>query len=390
MSEICRKLDFIECHIAATLWKLFSPLLLAVGIPGNILSIAVLSRQRMRHTTTSVYLRLLAIVDTAVLLVAIPRQLAYFYSSVKFHDLGVFSCKFFSFIIPTIVTLSWCFLPIITIDRFILVRYPVWAKKHCTKRAALTVFAILTSIIVVINSHSLLFLNIQPKHGTIPTNVTNVTVQISKVCATGTDWYDKFFDKVWPSIVFILFSLTPISIQIVFNILLARELLQRSRVNQNRRALDDVNANEQRELKSVTKMLITVSVFFVLSSLPQCSRRVLKPYIFKPETPQNFAKNLLFQCFVQLLLYSNNSINFLLYTLSGRQFRKELYLMLKHARRSLIKRLNRVVIPEETTLSRETTVMRKETLTTSTPKLVNQKRHNSDKHGGLNSKETDV
>ena len=64
--------------------------------------------------------------------------------------------------------------------------------------------------------------------------------------------------------------------------------------------------------------------------------------------------------------------------------------MLKYARRSLSQRLNRVVNPEETTLSRETTVMRKETFTTSTKKLVNQKRHNSDKLGGLNSKETDV
>ena len=64
--------------------------------------------------------------------------------------------------------------------------------------------------------------------------------------------------------------------------------------------------------------------------------------------------------------------------------------MLKHARRTLTKWLNRVALPEETTISRETTVIRKETLNTSTTNLVHQKRHNSDKHGGLNSKETDV
>ena len=323
MSDICRNSDFIECHIAATLWKIFSPMFLTVGIPGNILSIAVLSRQRMRHTTTSVYLRLLAIVDTAVLLVAMPRQLVYFYSSVKFQDLSVFSCKFFSFITPTVITLSWCFLPIITIDRFILVRYPHWAKKHCSKRVALIVFAILMITIFVFNSHSFLFLNIHLKHATVSKNGTNVSVQVSGICNSGSNWYDEFYKKFWPWVIFILFSLTPITLQIVCNILLIRDLFQRARINRNRRALDDANENEQRELKSVTRMLITVSVFFVLSSLPQCSRLVLKPYIFKPKTPQNAAKNLLFQCFVQLLMYSNNSINCLLYTLSGRQFREQ-------------------------------------------------------------------
>ena len=101
MSSLCQRSDFIECHVAVTLWKIVSPLLLVVGVIGNVLSIAVLSRQRMRHTTTSVYLRLLAVFDTVVLLVVLPRKLVYFHSSVDIKDLSVFACKFVSFLTPT-------------------------------------------------------------------------------------------------------------------------------------------------------------------------------------------------------------------------------------------------------------------------------------------------
>ena len=357
MSDICRNLDFPECRFAVALWKILAPLFLVVGIPGNIVSIAVLSRQRMRHTTTSVYLRLLAIVDTAVILVVMPQQIVYYYSAVKVHDLSVFTCKFYSFMTRTILTLSWCFLPILTIDRLILVRYPIWAKKHCTKKSALAVFAVLASATIAINFHVIVFNDIPRKDASDSTNLANTTGQVYGRCSAMPDWYKEFYQKTWPLVMLIVFSLTPVILQIVCNVLLIRELAIRSRKRQTNRALQDNNDKEQRDLRSLTHMLVVVSIFFVLSSVPQCVQLVLKPYIFKPKTAHNNAKNALFKALIYLLMYSNNTINFLLYTLSGRVFRNELRSMFKQVKRRVLQCFGRnVIYPDETiTTGRETT-----------------------------------
>ena len=160
MSDICRKSDFFECHLSVTLWKIFAPLFVIIGVPGNIVSLVVLSRRPMRQTTTSVYFRLLAIIDTAVLLITIPRKITFYYSSLRLRSLNIFTCKFYSFLTPALTTLSWSFLPVITIDRYIQVRHPIWAKTHSTRRSALIVFAAMTLTVFSLNFHTVLFLTV--------------------------------------------------------------------------------------------------------------------------------------------------------------------------------------------------------------------------------------
>ena len=347
MSSPCQRLDFVECHVAVTLWKIVSPLLLVVGVIGNMVSMAVLSRQRMRRTTTSVYLRLLAVFDTGVLLVVLPRNLVYFHSSVDIKDLNAFACKLVSFLTPSSVTLSWCFMCIITIDRLILIRYPVWAKKHCTRKSALIVFAISVSVIVAVNFHNILFQNLRWKE---VISTANTTVRVNGKCVPIPNWYSVFRKKVWPLIVLVVFSTAPIILQIVCNVLLARELVIRSRKRQAR-SLQDSSDKHERDLRSVTRMLVVISVFFVISSVPQCIQLTLQPYIFKPKIGHNMAKNLLLKAIIQLLMYSNNAFNFLLYTLSGKVFRKELWSMFEEVKRKMLQRLGRNVIHPDITLT---------------------------------------
>ena len=348
MSGVCRILDFVECHIAVTLWKIFSPLLLVIGVTGNIVSLAVLSRQRMRRTTTSVYLRLLAVFDTVVLLIVLPRKLVYFHSSVEIKDLSVFACKFVSFLTPTSAALSWCLLSVITIDRLILIRYPVWAKKHCTRKSALIISAILVSVIVAVNFHNLLFLDLRWKE---IISTANTTVRINGKCLSTSSWYLEFRNYVWPLIILVAFSVAPILLQIVCNVLLVKELVSRSRKRQADRAVPDGNDREQRDLRSVTRMLIVISVFFVFISVPQCIEAVLRPYIFEPRIGRNIAKDLLMKTVISLVMYSNNTFNFLLYTLSGKVFRKELRSMCEKTKRKMLQRLGRNVIHPDVTLT---------------------------------------
>ena len=344
-SDLCSRGNYIECYVAVVLWKIFTPLLLVVGIGGNFFSMAVLSRQRLCHTTTSVYLRMLAVVDTAVLLVAIPPKVATYYASVVFKSMGAFPCKFYSWLNPSLTTLSLWLMPVITLDRFIQVKYPIWAKNHSTRRSAGIVVTVLT--IFVLNAHVLAGLTAMVAPSSA--NSSNATVPLKLKCSPISEWYDRFYWTIWPIIILSVHCLMPVTFQIACNVILIRNLARRSRQNRNRKALNARHEREQRDLISVTKMLIVVCVFFVVSSVPMCIRLILMSHIFDMSSQHDVAKRLLLQCIVQLCMYSNNSINFLLYTLSGRVFRNELRSMLEHARRPILRWFNKRLYPTETT-----------------------------------------
>ena len=337
MSDLCRKLDFAECYITVVLWKIVAPLILVVGVAGNFLSMAVLSRQRMRHTATSVYLRLLAIVDSLVLLVNLPRQIIYWYTSERVRDINTVTCKMVRFLSPSLITMSWWFLPIISIDRLILVRYPIWAKTKCTKTLAGVVFTVLVLSTMAIHFHSVIFMEIASKDFTVQGNITNNTIQVYGPCGPVLEWYKEFHKKAWPMIILIIFNLAPVSCQLVCNVLLVRELVIRSyKKAGNQRTQHENSDTDQRDLRSVTRMLVVVCMFFVLCSVPKCLQLLLKTYIFTPKTPHKTAKELLFRACVQLLVYSSNALNFLLYTFSGKVFRKELWSMCQQWRRKYL------------------------------------------------------
>ena len=194
---ICRKSDYIECHVAVMLWKVFLPVFLLVGIPGNIMSLVVLSRKRMRGSTTSVYLRVLAVIDTVVLLIAVPRKIMYFYAFIDVTKISSFTCKFYTFLHPSTIAISCCLLPVITVDRFIHVRYPIWAKEHCSKRSAVVIFLVLSPAVLAINCHRLNSMTFKKKvqvgkdqekgENAMPKNT-----KVKYLCAASNEWYAKF------------------------------------------------------------------------------------------------------------------------------------------------------------------------------------------------------
>ena len=95
----CTYLDSPECYVAGTLWKTITPFLLVIGVCGNLISLffylylAVWSRKRMRKTTTSVYLRFLAAIDTMVLIIVPLRELIFFTTVVNIQEINDWSCR---------------------------------------------------------------------------------------------------------------------------------------------------------------------------------------------------------------------------------------------------------------------------------------------------------
>lgn len=339
----CLSGEVIECKIAIILWKIFSPIFLIVGISGNLLSIAVLSRQRMRFTTTSVYLRLLAVVDTFVLLVAVLRHVLYYYAGINIRAQTTVGCKLHSWISPSVSALSFWLLPVITVDRLLMVKYPIWAKAHCTRRSSFIIFLVMFITLLLINLHFLLF---QERMEMLHGNSSNITSdQViddlqSVKCAPGTAESQNFYNKIWPIAVFLLYSIMPIGFLITCNVVLVKEVTKRTAKNRARRSFDPRKVREQKDLRSLTIMLVSVCVFFVIISVPACVHLILESYVY---SEFDAAKRLLSWTVVTLLLFSNNTVNFILYCFTGKVFRKELVSMLKDVKSLIQKRVNKLL-----------------------------------------------
>ena len=339
----CEYLDFVECHVAVVLWKVFSPLLFIIGIVGNSISVAVLSRKHMRNSTTSVYLRFLAVIDTLVLVFATLRELIFYTTHVDVQELSDLTCRIHCWLAFSFTSLSAWLLSVLAIDRLVAVKFPIWSKANCSKYIAVIISVVVTTLVFTINSHMLLYLNRTEVH--VTSYSTNATIFRDIICQPNTDTSAIFWFKTWPLIVLILFSFLPMTCLVTCSIMLSSVVSRRRNPLPNQNNLGMLTEQQQKHYRSLTKMLITICVFFVLISLPVCTYLIVEPYIFDDETPKDMVTRILTWAIVALLLYCNNAFNFILYCLSGSLFRRELSAMLLTWRSTVTRCGHRRVVP---------------------------------------------
>ena len=344
----CERLDYTECRLTVILWKTFAPIFLIVGLCGNILSIVVLSRKRMRVFTTSVYLRFLAIVDSSVLLIAVLRDLIYYYTAIDVGELSDLTCKIYFWLNYNVTGLSCWLLCAITLDRLIAVRYPLWAKSHCTKHTAVIVAIILTTIVSLLDSHFLLFMHKDEVY--VSSNVSNTSTILEVKCSPSNHHYIVFNTQVWPILTFILYSFSPIVCLISCNVMLYRQLSRQDVKQQMGRQVSDAGKKrDRRDMKSLTKMLIVVCVIFVTISVPTCIYLIAAPYLFARTSPHDVAKRRFAWAIVAFFLYCNNTFNFIVYCVSGSLFRQELRGLFLQVKVFMLKCFSRRIFPVLTT-----------------------------------------
>ena len=111
------------------------PVLLVIGLLGNLMSIVVLTRREFSNMTMRIIIIALAISDT-ILIIMHPHNKPYVRSflgaDVRSHDLT--SCKVFYWFFRTAkMTSSWLIV-LISMERFVAVWFPLKAKFINTKR----------------------------------------------------------------------------------------------------------------------------------------------------------------------------------------------------------------------------------------------------------------
>ena len=118
-------------HVARMLWTFAAPFIFCTGVVGNILILLVMGRRRMRGTTTSLYLRAMALGDLCALVTGIIPEWLEATGFVVFKELHPVTCKLEKFSFFTCGDTAIWILVVFTVDRFIAVAFPLCKKLVC-------------------------------------------------------------------------------------------------------------------------------------------------------------------------------------------------------------------------------------------------------------------
>lgn len=152
--------DYFAGQIASALNVVYTPILVALGILGNIVSIFVFYSSKLRNQSTSQYLTALAVSDTVFLTQLIPPWLKAVQITGVFHR-NIF-CQFFIYISYVCCTTSSWLVVAFTIERFVAVIYPLQRNVVCTAARARFVIYTLALFAFMINVPVLRFAKATP------------------------------------------------------------------------------------------------------------------------------------------------------------------------------------------------------------------------------------
>ncbi|XP_041374201.1 FMRFamide receptor-like [Gigantopelta aegis] len=324
--------DYLEYKAAMVLWRVFSPGLIVTGTLGNVMSIAVLTRKSMRQSTVSLYLVVLAVVDILVLYTGLLRQWLRVLQGTDLRNLHPLLCKVHVWMVYFSLDFSSWLLVAVTLERFVSVWFPHSVKRMCTRTTAGVIIAGIATFLLAVNSHFLYGLgDVVYRSG----NSTSI-----QHCASLWSGYETFANTIWPWIDLCLFCLLPFLFLITGNVAIIVKVC----ISNRKRRRHDANiglSNTQNikvrssKTSSMTVMLLTTNAVFLVCTSPISIFLIGEVYWFDYATlqPRGEAMYLLTWATVNVFMYTNNSINFLLYCISGSRFREALRGLFSRRRR---------------------------------------------------------
>ncbi|CAH1778608.1 unnamed protein product [Owenia fusiformis] len=311
--------DDLELYYIQFQSGLVSNIICAFGVICNLLSIVVLSNHRMR-SSTSIYLMALAILDIVVLLcsalfLAIPAMAGYLQGNLmtysKFypnlHPIG-YPLTLISQTCTIYITVAF------TVERFIAVCHPLQAANMCTIPRAKRVVVTVIFCAVVFNIPRML------EFGVTQTldKATNATVP--RIVYKDLHW-NKIYKVTYMVIAYILvIFLIPFLLLTILNTLLIKA------VNRSRATRATMNTRTLRE-NNLTVMLIAVIMVFLICQFPALIDNIITAFL--PNEIQNSRWYIIFYSICTNMVILNSAVNFILYCVFGKKFRRIFLVMFK-------------------------------------------------------------
>ncbi|KAK2170559.1 hypothetical protein LSH36_2g10077 [Paralvinella palmiformis] len=296
-----------ESILANNLWMYMPGVIIIFGTIGNLLSGLVMMRKSLQRHTTSLYLIVLAVVDTAVLYTGLLRYWIRALYGLDIRTLSVAGCKIHTFLVYFLVHFEAWILVWVAFERLVAVYVPHRAKQAFTKKSAAVQLAVTAAALMTLDAHFFWTQSI-----------------VSTVCYLSDVKYEYFVRKIWSWIDFVIASLAPFVLMLSINVAIIGRLVHMKRVR-SQNVTVDVNTR----MSSMTAILITVNFTFFVTTAPITiyigTQNIWWDRVYNP---QEEAQHELQWASVNVAAYTNFAINFILYCLSGPTFRRELAKML--------------------------------------------------------------
>lgn len=316
---------FPEYKAGILIWKVVPPILILLGTVGNSLSILVLTRKSIRSSTTALYLTVLAFSDLLVLYSGLLRQWIRFLFNEDVRHVSQFGCKLNIWLVYSSLDFSAWILIAVTLERVISAWLPHNAKTVCTRKSAAAFLISIGVFVLVLNSHLLYGMVFKTSYG-----ITG-EVELRK-CVEIDDDYAVFFNKTWPWIDLCAFCAIPFTVIVIGNCLILFKVIKSQRKTKSRivptiqngtTPISSSSGHSGSKQSSMTAMLFTLNVVFLVTTSPVSIYNIGYTNWIKGADLQKFAELDLWWAIVNMFMYTNNSLNFLLYCLSGTRFRRE-------------------------------------------------------------------
>lgn len=298
--------DFGPMGFAQVVWICIGPVIFTVGIIGNVLILAVMSKRFLSGTTTSVFLRTMATADIFALITGMIPEILEAGRIVILKELHPFTCKMEKFLFYTSADTSLWILVVFTIDRFLAVWFPLNFRGGATSLSKSKM-----AVAGAFFAASLKNLHVFWTRGAEYHLIGDQFILVSN-CGHPSLLFKHFECHIRPWIVLALVDAGPfcfILLSNIFIILKIRQLLSDEQI---------MSSSSCRQLLQMCLMCVSASVCFLICISPSIVLLIGRPK-WAHSSVYSVAK-----AFNNVLVYIHHSANFFLYCLTGKRFRAAL------------------------------------------------------------------
>ncbi|KAL8577077.1 hypothetical protein ACOMHN_058125 [Nucella lapillus] len=332
--------EFDEVKTALLIDRIYLPILVSVGVVCNFLCFVTFVFTSLRTTSTCVYMAAIAVLDSSILIIAFCVLISRYLGNTIFYLHSNWACGLHYFLFYFTIHLDVLVLLAMTVDRFIVVKFPLKAQGWCTPKSAIRVITGLGIFSFALNFQ--IFFN----RRLVPSGNPNDPL----ICWYPAGEIENFMEKIYTIIDASIYSFIPFLSLLTLNLLIIRQLKQsrkfskqftESRVvktvtkgnNTDEFTSKKMESNTDRTSASTKKsmtstninvMFLLVSFAFLVLTSPIVIVLLYGRHSWRPQTNAEKARFRLVLVFVDNIMYSNHTVNFLLYCISGRRFREEL------------------------------------------------------------------
>lgn len=290
-------------HVNFTRWisSIISPIILIGCAVGNTVSFLVLLRPRLRRQTTSIYLAVLCIAEMGTCYTGLLRQFLFDAFNLDIRTINSISCRVHIYLTYIFLRSTSLLLALVTLQRYFYVSQRAVCSVTSTCMQLLSVFLFVCFIeLHLFAFYDLTYSDTRPRIEQIPFECTVDTIRHRN--------YYHFRSKIYPKLALVMYTIIPLAIIIIGNVLLVRTVRQASRRS---------HCKTQKK-RSVTRMLYAVSILYTLLTSPASIFLAIAPPSYQLAPAFRLQWTLL-----RLLFYLCHSVNFILFCASGTFFRQE-------------------------------------------------------------------